>query len=230
MGSYSTGFAKSYEQNCFREHIQESIAINKERKKEYGKITDGKSDRIFNLLINLEHLSLAFAVYYDFRARPFQKKGLDLFCHEFMSMNKVHEFSTEKKKIPEHGFDPIDLTQFKTEVRAALKRKDHEKLMQLTSRELSRLTSMPMAYCMTRHMLESMYRFAFFVNIRESEARELGVSSPKDLLLDVFKTHLLSLTDAIKIDTWAWPIQREGIPLLCSELPDLLHDLPKKRE
>ena len=228
MGVYSTSFAKSYTTNCFQEHIQESIAINKERKREYSLITDGASDKIFTHLIAMEHLTIPVAFYYDQKAKPFQKKGLDLFCHEFMSMNKVSTFNPDKRVIPTHDFPELSLSQYKKDIKKTLEEDDIERLKALSLSELDKLSKYPQYYCMTRHIIESIYRFAFFIDIREREASALKIESPKDLMKKVIKTHLLGVDDSLKIDRWSQPIQEKGVSLLCSELPDLMFDLKDK--
>lgn len=91
-----TSYAKSYEQNCFAEHIRESIVINSARKPFYRKLTGGKSDEVFNFSITSERASLIPAAYFDWKARAYQKKGVPLFCYEFMSMNATPDFDPER--------------------------------------------------------------------------------------------------------------------------------------
>src|SRR5688500_1630378 len=89
MNNAFAGYAKSYDTFCFQEHIKESISINKARKKVYAELTNGRSERIFNKLIGYEYITLAPATFFDLKALPYQKQGMDLFCHEFMSMIRV---------------------------------------------------------------------------------------------------------------------------------------------
>lgn len=225
MGAHSAAFAKSYGENCFREHIVESIEINKSRKKDYAKLTQGESDRIFNHLISVEYISIPFAVFYDLKASKFKKKGMELFCHEFVSMNRVNEFSFENRVIPAHDFPLLDFNEYKDEIKAAVKANDHKSIKKISLKKIKELEKYPAYFCMTRHLVESIYRFAYFVDVREKEAAALNIASPKNLLIDVIGTHLLGLPDSIKIDGWSQPIQERGIPILCSELPNVIADL-----
>lgn len=221
----SESYAKSYKKNCFSEHILESIHINKERKKYYAKLTDDKSDRIFNLLIGYEYLTLVPAKYFDILARPFHKKKMDLFCHEFMSMNEAPDFDPNYRIYPTHDFYEFPWKYYKKEISKAIKADDIEKVRKLSLWAIIELSDMPQYYCMTRHLMESVYRFAHFIPIREKEAKELGIKSPRKIMKNVISAHLLGFRDTYKIDQWSQPIQKEGIPLLCSELPNLLFDL-----
>lgn len=220
-----SGFTKSYDKNCFREHILESIAINKERKFAYSQLTNGRTDRIFNLLIGSEYLSLVPARYYDMRAAQFQKKGMSLFCHEFMSMNRVSEFDPEKRIIPSAPREPFDWGFHKKRLGRAIEKRNVEMVKAAAITALEILFKQPEYHCMSRHIVESIYRFAYFIPLRQQEAKSLGAKSPDDLMWDVTRLHLLGMGGSYEIDEWSGPIQEEGIPVLCSEIPDLLHDL-----
>jgi hypothetical protein len=230
MGSHSSSYARSYETNCFREHIQESIVLNKKRKIEYAALSEGQSDKIFTHLIAMEHLTLPIAMYYDMKAKPYKKKGLDLFCHEFMSMKKNEGMNPEIKTAPSYAFPALSLEDFKRDIKRAIKGKDDQLVLKISMKLLEEMKSYPAFHCMSRHMIESIYRFAYFVDIREKESADLGIDSPKDLLFNVMNTHLLAIDDSLKIDQWARPLQEKGIAILCSELPDLTFDLKTTKE
>lgn len=221
----SSGYAKSYEKNCFREHITESLSINRERRKFYQKLTNGESDRIFNTLIASEVTTLIPAGYFDLKAKPFQKKGLDLFCHEFVSLNRAPEFDYDRRITPQAKFVSFDYKFYKERLDIAIKARKAESIRKISLEALVELSAMPDYYCMTRHMIESIYRFAFFLPIREKEAKILNLDSPAEIMLDVMKLHLFPLGLSYKIDLWSQPIQESGIPILCSEIPDAVSDL-----
>lgn len=221
MGSY----AKSYETNCFREHITESIAINRKRKNAYKELTNGESDRIFNTLIAAEVVSLGPATYYDFKARPYQKNNMELFCHEFVSLNHAPIFDPDNRISPKEKFRPFDWNFYQTRLNTAVTHKRIDALRKISIEALIELKQYPQYYCMTRHMIESVYRFAHFIPIRQAEARTFGLKDPTDLMLEVIKLQVLPLPVSYKLDLWSQPIQESGIPILCSEIPDLLFDI-----
>jgi hypothetical protein len=220
-----TAYTKSYEKNCFREHILESISINRERKKVYSQLTEGRSNKIFNTLIGYEILTLGPAAYFDFKALEYQRKGMDLFCHEFMSMERAPDFDPNNRHIPPERFRPFDWTFYKNRLAAGLQRKDYHEVQRASSEALIELKEQPNYYCMTRHMFESIYRFSYFGPKRSEQAKEMDLQDPKDLILSLAKLHLLGLRDAHRIDLLAQPLQQGGIPILCAEIPDLLFDL-----
>lgn len=223
--SFST-YAKSYTDNCFSDHIKESIVINKERKPFYSKLTNGRSNKVFNFLITSETLTLPLAKIYDFRARKYQKNGVPLFCYEFMSMDATPRFDLEKRVIPTEEFEEFDWKSYKKRIDVAVKAKDAEAIKEISYEALTALKAYPHYYCMLRHLFESIYRFAYFMPLQVEAAEKAGLKSPAKLSMNVIKMQLLALISANKIDQWSAPIQKEGIPLLCSELPLLLEDLP----
>jgi len=225
MTTALTGYTKSYDSFCFQEHIRESIAINKERKQVYAELTGGRSNKIFNLLISYEYLSLAPATYFDLQALSYQKNGMDLFCHEFMSMVRAPEFNPEDEVIPREKFKPFDWQFYKNRINEALKHQNLSEVKKTSVEALLELKSQPNYYCFSRHLIESIYRFAHFVPLRANQAQEMELKDPTDLMFKVMKLHLLGLKDSYRIDHWAQPIQMNGTPILCSEIPDLLFDL-----
>jgi hypothetical protein len=219
------GYAKSYDNNCFREHIVESIKINKSRKKAYSELTQGRSDKIFNTLIGYEVVTIAPATFFDLKALPYQKNGMGLFCHEFMSLNHAPDFDPDNRIAPKEPFKNFDWKFHKNRITEAIRHRDSHEVRKVTLDALLELKSMPHYYCMTRHLIESIYRFAHFVPLRDAEAVSMDLKSPKKIMFDVMKLHLLGMKDSHKIDLWSQPIQMSGIPILCSEIPDLLFDL-----
>ncbi len=216
-------YIKSYSTNCFREHVQESIVLNTQRKKLYRGLTEGQSDRIFTTLIASEVLTLAPATVFDLKARRFQRQGMDLLCHELMSMQRVPDFG-EPVAVTDR-FREVNWKFYKTRLEIAVRNRNAKSLRTICVDAMAELRDMPKYYCMLRHLFESIYRFGFFLPLRSEEAKKLGIDSPEPLLLDIVRLHLLGLEGSNRLDLWCHPIQEAGVPILFSELPDLLQDL-----
>lgn len=208
----------------FTAHVKESIVINRARKPIYREITAGKSDRVFSKLINLERMMIPFALVYDQRARSFQKSGVPVLKDEFVSMN--FEFDPTVRKYPEAEARDIPWEKFRSDLQELIRKKDQPGLLRETHGIVEEMKMQPDYWCLTRHLVESFHRFAYFLPERVKAAKELGVKSPEKLLWDIVEFHLIGFPRFMKIDRLAIPIQREGIPILCQELPDLLRDLP----
>lgn len=220
-----TGYAKSYDTFCFGTHIKESISINTERRKIYAELTDGRSDPIFNKLISAEYVTLAPAAYFDLKALPYQKNGMPLFCHEFMSMIRTPKFDPSTRIIPKEQFKPFDLKFYKKRLVEAIKNESVAEVKKVAVEALLELKKQPNYYCFTRHFVESIYRFAYFTPIRSQEAEEMELKDPKKMMFSIMKLHTVALNICHDIDLMSQPIQMSGIPILCTEIPDLMFDL-----
>lgn len=222
---WDKSYEKSYQTNCFREHLLESIKINRSRKKDYARLTNGKSNKIFSKLIAYEYLSLVPATLFDMKARKYQKKGMDIFCHEFMSMKHAPSFDITHRKSPRDEFTNYDIEFVIKKLKAAIAAGDDREMREISISALLDLKKMPSFYCMTRHMIESIYRFAHFYPKRREQAKSLSLKDPARMILNVIHLHVLGLKESYNIDLLSYPIQKSGIPILCSELPDLLFDI-----
>ncbi len=209
----------------FTQHVKESIVINQERRPIYREITAGKSDRVLSKLISLERQMIPFAIIYDLKAKSFQKSGIPIMKDEFVSMNA--EFDPTVRKFPEVEFENIPWEEYRSDLKDLIRKKDQAGLLSQTLAIVEEMKKQPEYWCLTRHLVESFYRFAYFLPSRVSAARERGVRSPEKLLWDIIDFHLIGFPKFVKIDRLAAPIQKEGIPILCQELPDLLQDLPR---
>jgi hypothetical protein len=216
------GHAKSHQSFCFQGHIKESIAINKNRKKIYSKLTQGKSNRIFNELITYERLTLLPAAIYDLKALKYQKKGMDLFCKEFLPLVQT---PVPEIKIPQETFSLFDWKFHKKKIVQALNTQNAKIVKEVTLEALVELKSQPNYYCLTRHFIESIYRFAHFVPLRRSEAAARGLKDPAKFMFSLMRIQALGLMGSIGIDLKSQPIQESGIPMICAEMPSLLSDI-----
>ncbi len=225
MATSLAGVTNAYAKDCFSDHIRESISVNSLRKPIYSKFTNGRSDKIFTELILGERLTLPVAMFYDFRAQSFQKKGTPLFCKEFKSMNKTPTFRTDHFVPLTYKYSPFDYKTVRHDILKAISIKDMEAIKLITLEAIDELKNAPDYHCMTRHFLESIYRFAYFLPKQIESARDHQLSSPLGISFEVMKLHAISLNTLAHIDDLSAPIQAEGIPILCSELPNLMDDL-----
>jgi hypothetical protein len=217
--------ANTYKSFCFHEHIKDSISINKERKKVYSVLTNGKSNQIYNEFIAFEYLTSALTPFYDLQALSYQKQGINLFCDEFMNLIRNPDFDPNHRQMPAETFQKLDWKYHHKKIREAIKRKDVSEVKKVTLEALVEIKSLPNYYCLTRHFYESIYRFAHFVPLRVKQAEEKSLQNPTDLMFRMMKLQALGLRGSYGIDVKSSPIQLSGIPMICSEIPPLLNDL-----
>ena len=205
--------------NCFESHIQESIALNKKMKGYYSFQTHKQSDHIFNFLILGERAALIGAKYFDREAKKFHDQGQDIFCQEFVPMNLKSNKHQAPSELPPKDFD---WKKYSKLLKREIRLRDFEAIKDYSLEALKELEKQPQYHCFTRHLLESIYRFAHFVQVRENQSLKLNLDSPKDLLARAMEFQRLGLLGAHKIDQMSQPIQMQGIPILCEQLPPLL--------
>ncbi len=220
LGTLERGQAKT----CFTHHIQESIKINQESSKFYRELTDGKSDKVLKKLITGEKASLKIAKSIDKKVQTYHQQGIDLLCQEFKDMIPF-EPSLKDPRVP--NIDPLSLQYFSfyKKINQAIKTNDENIIRTEALKVLIELHQSPPYHCFTRHIVESIYRFAYYVPIRKKQSEDKNLKDPTKILIQVMKLQLLALPFAQYIDKLSIPIQKQGIPMLCNELPNLIEDI-----
>jgi hypothetical protein len=218
--SWSIG-AKTKE--CFSNHIRESIQINQNMKRKYALLSDGQTDRVYRELILSEKATLLVAKKFDRLAIPYQEKGMNLFCDEFVSMETG---LGKERETPLYTFSTFQWLSHHKRLKRALEMKRINDVRFAALTALKELKDQPAYHCFTRHMFESIYRLAYFLPLREEEALNKKLPSPSGLFYKIMGLHNLSLSFTSHLDHLSSPFQEKGIPILCRELPDLLKDLP----
>lgn len=230
---------------CLTKHLLDAIKLNQTRLPLYQKATNNLSTTPISLgLITMEVTMLPALLYLDLKAQKFHKKGIPLFCHEIVSMQKTPPFLASiatnhlvENDDTQRNKNLINLNTyhyFKEEILAQLKEKNNfdrifwHKLETTLKKEIDDVNTRggEQYNCLYRHMLESMVRTAHFatsyeiLNLSDAEQREMGKLSYR-----FFKLHLYAFGLSHYFDTLAYPIQQRGTPIICNDVPPLLSDL-----
>jgi hypothetical protein len=208
-------------QGCFESHLVEAIALNLERRPAYSALTARASEAVTDQLVQAEQVSALFARRLDEAARPFIARGVPVTCDEFMPMSLSPPFRERFEFEPE----PISsyVMQDGTALRDALQ-SDYANggFSALSDRATEQLDALqlPRAYhCMTRHVLESLRRIANFAPVQAARAAELGLGSTTAISDQLVVLHLLALEQGPGLDEVAAPLQAQGVPILCQDVP-----------
>jgi len=207
--------------SCFQQHLEEAIALNQARKPRYSSLSGGRSEAVSDALIRSEQTSLILAARVDEAAEPFHAVAVPIVCDEFVPMDGVPGFRERTSFAPEplDDFEAVDGDALSRELEASFAEGGFPALSQLARAKLDSL-SHPRAYhCMTRHMLESVRRIANFAPVQDARARAAGMSGALALSEDMVRLHLLSLGAAARLDERAAPLQAEGLPIICRDVP-----------
>ncbi|HST57288.1 MAG TPA: hypothetical protein VLK84_01295 [Longimicrobium sp.] len=212
------------ERRCMERHLREAAAINKARMPLYDSLSGGRSRGISRRLIWTERLGVVAAWYIDLRARRFQRAGIRIVCDDFVPMAHTPAFQPRAPDPPPPLADFVraDASGIRREVERAQRLGGWAAASAVLEREIEALAMTPAYHCMLRHLLESALRISNQAPRYAAEAEARGLSaSPEDLSRALLDLHLLSLGDAAKLDARAAPLQAEGIPILCQDVPPI---------
>jgi hypothetical protein len=203
-------------------HLREAAALNRARMPLYDSLTDGRSRGISRRLIWTERLALPVAWWVDWRARRFQREGIRIVCDDFVPMATTPGFRARMDDPPLAEFVPADARRIRRTVERARRRGGFPAASEALVAELERLSSAPAYHCMLRHLLESALRISNQAPRYQAEAQARGlIDSPAGLSRTLLDLHLALLGEAARLDRRAAPLQAEGIPILCQDVPPI---------
>lgn len=213
-------------EECFRDHLREAIALNKQRRPLYIKLTNFQSREISERLIAGERLAiLGSYLFYNFDkdAEIYQRNGINIVCDEYVPMSLTPSFQPVAP-LPHpdlRRFQELDPYQLRRRIVRARKKGYAETA--LTARAIIHEieSAEPSFNCMTRHLMESIGRIAKLAPVHAEGANKLGLPSPLRLSDRMISAHLLMLPEATTLDALAAPIQAQGVAILCQDVPPI---------
>jgi hypothetical protein len=207
---------------CMEIHLREAAHLNRERMQRYSALTGGRSRGISRRLIWTERLAVPVAWYVDWRARNFLRAGIRVTCDDFVPMAHTPAF---RERIPDppplSAFVPSDPRRIRRTIDGAYRSGGFPAASTAIEREIEQLQPTPAFHCMMRHLLESALRISNQAPIYEAQARERDLRSPGGVSRLMLNLHLSTLGEAAKLDRRAAPLQAEGIPIICQDVPPI---------
>lgn len=200
----------------FAKHVLDAYNINTERLPIYSKLSSGQSEKVSRKLLFMESLLLPVAKLMDMQAYYFQQEGIAVLQKELMPMD-LPTFKEQAEKAT--YFIPLDISKLKNELDESLDADDFVSLSKKTDEYLTLLENEKGAHCLVRHFLESIRRSANYAPSHILEAKHLNISSPKKLIKRFIKLHLFAFKNAESIDRLAFPLQAQGLPIICQDVP-----------
>ena len=207
---------------CFQRHLKEAISLNERRSEVYAAWTEGESAPISNRLIRSERLALLVAWYVDRRAAPFQEAGIPIACAEFVSMSLTPPVGDGPGLEPPQPYRPgPDPHSLIATLQDAYAEGGFAAVAAASNRLLKGLEHAPDYHCMTRHLLESTRRIAQLAPHHAAAAERAGLQSTVSLSELLLRLHLTALPDGARLDAHAAPLQQNGVPILCRDVPPI---------
>lgn len=207
---------------CMEIHLREAAHLNRQRMPLYSALTGGRSRGISRRLIWTERLAIPVAWYVDWRARKFLRAGVRVTCDDFVPMAHTPDFRERIADPPPlSSFTPSDPRRIRRTIGEAYRSGGFPGASTAIEREIHPLQTTPVFHCMVRHLLESALRISNQASVYEAQARERGVRSPGGVSRLMLTLHLSTLGEAATLDRRAAPLQAEGIPILCQDVPPI---------
>lgn len=167
-------------------------------------------------------MALPAAWYVDRRARRFQEEGIPIGCAEFVSMALTPPLGDRASDPPARGPAPgPDPDSLRTALADAYGEGGFPAVAGAADRMLVRLEGSPRYHCMTRHLVESVWRVARLAPDHAAAASAAGLPTTRGLSELMFRLHLAALPGGAALDVEAAPLQRRGIPILCRDVPPI---------
>lgn len=202
-------------------HLREAIELNRARMPLYDSLTAGRSRAVSRRLIWAERLALPAAWVIDRRARTWQAHGVPIVCAEFVPMSATPAFRARTDGPLPPPFAPVDARRIRRAVAGGLREGGFPGASAALAAELARLNEAPAYHCMVRHLLESALRVSNLAPLHEAEARARGLPSTRRLSRTLLDLHLMILGEAARLDRRAAPLQAEGVPIVCRDVPPI---------
>jgi hypothetical protein len=212
------------QERCLSQHLKDAIQLNQSRLSRYSELTHGESEKVSRRLIRFEKLGLVPAAYIDFKSGLLQEKGISVICEDLASMTTVPEFSNQSSTPadPLSQFHPIDTREIAKSIRDAHIAHGFEGISRVTQEWLQIIHQTPGYHCLLRHFLDSILRTANLAPIQMAQGRKANLFfEPAHLSWQFIDLQLFGLGEIEKIDELAAPIQAQGIPILCQDVPQI---------
>ena len=213
-------------------HLREAIEINQARAPLYAKLTNGESTKISNALLQSEKLSLTTSLPMDKSASYWQKRGVPVFVHEFIPMDQTPDFAEHFSDMDgiTSEFPHFPTDQVMSDLLKNLKADDYASVSALTKNVLEELNTTPKHLCLIRHLIESIHRGANLLPLHLEKTKEKNLFfSPKKLCHYLLWAQTVAIKPSLRIDRWAHPIQRQGVPIIYQDVP-YIPPMPKRYE
>lgn len=205
----------------FEAHLREAIALNRARAPLYAARTAGRSHAVSRRLIASEYLLLPVARWFDARAARYHAAEVPLLDALFVSMAEAPPYgATTPSTLPE-AYAPPRPVRVRTEVVQGYRANGYAGAAVCVQRALENVNAYPHVDGMMRHLLESLRRLCSVAPRAVAAARAREMASPGWLLGLLFWGHLAALGFAARLDARARPLQCEGVPIVCHDVPHI---------
>jgi len=208
--------------NCFQIHLKTAIVTNRERRQRYADLSHGKSKKISRILIFVEKIGLLMAKKYDSKSLPYIERGMTVLCDELLSPRPIPEFEAYVEPtgyVPEK-FISSGGTKLTRQLSHALKHNGFAAVAQIAKDKLNELKLRPSFNCLLRNDMTTIYKASSLAPKYIAQSKALGLESTEKLYRKFLKSVISILPFVDGIDRQAFPIQKQGVPIICQDFPE----------
>jgi len=207
------------------QHLVEAIEINFKRLFFYAKLSHGKSLPVSLLLISSEVLILPSSFLIDLVSKYWQKRGLPLMVHEFVSMELTPQFqSSFKTQSPIPNWSAFSFFKMQWSAIFVFLKNGHQGIKNWIKPQFELINHYPHYFCMVRHILESLDRANNLAIKHKKLAKKLGLRSPALICDYLVLAHCSLIFTTSFLDKLAYPLQRNGLPIIYQDVPHIPAD------
>lgn len=209
-----TPWAKANNEHCMRKHLEESLALNKERRAGYAQLSGGRSLLASSTMIGMDHMGLAFADEIDRAGSGIDaRSGVNIVCELVPSLADAAPMPIVRQaSLPEGSYRPLDLPEMRRELRALSDARRWVELEARANRFAEASGDAARYNCFSRQALRTVARLARVVREHGTTEADAFAERAMDLILPMTRSSAL-------VDRMAARAQREGTPILCADMP-----------
>ncbi len=216
---------------CFTKHIFDAIQINSQRQLTYARLEDPnltsidslRSIAISQAMIKSQELLLTdVAPIIDATSLLIEKDyGINISCLSFVSMDDIGDMENLPRPKSNRKMKRIEVLDWQKDLRKLIYKQDLKLLEKLTLNlnKMIQTLNYPEYNCMLRHLLESTRRISK-VAIANKDLMKKDIKT-NELIWKMIQGHVIGFAPAYALDRAAEPLQRDGIPIICNDVPTI---------
>ena len=209
------------------EHLREAVSINTARKRIYTELSDGKSRFLSNRLIFFERLLILPAMFFDWRAKRFNKVGIPIMQNDFVSMDQLPKPETAPKFIDilsKYAFKKLinRFNAFNEKLKQEIKLANFETVLSEGKKLLEEIIELENEFrcnlAMVKHVIESLN----LISANGILYAEKSKGKTSKITKIMIKGHAFMLKPSLKtIDLPAQKLHNIGCGIIVNDMPEM---------
>ena len=216
---------------CFTKHLFDAIQINSQRQLTYARLEDPnftsvdslRSIAISQAMIKSQELLLTdVAPIIDATSLLIEKDyGINISCLSFVSMDGIGDMENLPRPRNDRKMKRIEILGWQNDLKKLIYKQDLKLLekLDLNLIKMSQTLDYPEYNCMLRHFLESTLRITK-IAIANKDLMKKDTKT-NELIWKMIQGHVIGFAPAYTLDRAAEPLQRDGIPIICNDVPKI---------